>query len=380
MLLLCSNAKNCVLKRTNLFMKKSIALLFLIFSLFIWSSFAQDSVKTTKDSSQPCLLTKATLSVSGNLKLGSSLSELKKEYPELRATDTSPVPNTKAYLTVSPFSNISHLLLVFSPENKLVSYTLVYPSQQWTSIEVPFKQAMTSLKLAISRNSWTIWSEKEKETITITCKDFALISTLSSLKNGQINNAKSKRFLFSVSDKSVVDSFTGNTQSNSQGRQNVPKTLVDSNSNIFPQANSEFIVEFPQKPTIKTVQSEIGLVEQANYVSDDYSIFRAEYGTATADQLSTIHNATEEQLSQVGMALGKIVGYIGITVTSGKTNLGTYIKLRGYKIINSVSYLIEHLMYYGKCSIMTVVTGAKATDYPTTKIHNFINSLKKKFE
>lgn len=361
-------------------MKKSITLLFLIFGLSVCPSFAQDSVKITKDSSQPCLLTKATLPVTGSLKLGASLSELKKEYPELRAADTSPMPNTTAYLTVSPFSNISHLLLVFSSENKLVSYTLVYPSQQWISIEVPFKQAMTSLKLTVSRNSWTIWSENEKETITVTCKDFALISTLSPLKNEQTNGAKSKRFLFSVSDKSVADSFTGNTQSNNQRRQNVPKTVVDSSSNIFPQANSEFTVEFPQKPTIKNVQSEMGPVEQANYVSDDYSIFRAEYGSATTEQLSAIHNATEEQLSQVGIALGKIVGYTGISVTSGKTNLGTYIKLRGYKIIDGVSYLIEHLMYYGKRSIMTVVTGAKATDYPTTKIYNFINSLKKKFE
>lgn len=110
-------------------MNKTFILLFLIFILFICSSLGQDSVKIIKDSSQPCLLTKATLPITGNLKLGSSLSELKKEYPELRAADTSPIPNTTAYLTVSPFSNISHILLVFSSENKLVSYTLVYPSQ-----------------------------------------------------------------------------------------------------------------------------------------------------------------------------------------------------------------------------------------------------------
>ncbi|MBA4121167.1 MAG: hypothetical protein H0X72_01715 [Acidobacteria bacterium] len=324
------------------------------------------------------MLTKATLPITGNLKLGSYLSELKKEYPESRAAESSPIPNTTAYLTVSPFSNISHILLVFSSENKLVSYTLVYPSQQWTSIEEPFKQATTSLKLTISKNLWTIWSENEKETITVTCKDFALISTLSPLKNGQTSGAK--RFLFSVSDKSVAESFTGKPQSNNQRRQNVPKITVDSNSNVFPQANSEFTVEFPQKPTIKNVQSEMASVEQANYVSDDYSIFRAEYGTATAEQLSAINKATEEQLTQVGMALGKMVGYTGISVTSGKTNLGIYIKLRGYKIIDGVSYLIEHLMYYGKRSIITVVTGAKAIEYPTTKIYNFINSLKKKFE
>lgn len=200
------------------------------------------------------------------------------------------------------------------------------------------------------------------------------------MKNEQKNSAKSKRFLFSVSDNSVVDSFTGNTQSTNQRRQNVPKITADNSSNIFPQANSEFTVEFPQKPKIKNVQSEMGAVEQATYVSDDYSIFRAEYGTATTEQFSAINNATEEQLAQVGMDIGKMFGYAGVSVTSGKTNLGTYIKLRGYKIIDGGSYLIEHLMYYGKRSIMTVVTGAKATEYPTTKIYNFINSLKKKFE
>lgn len=361
-------------------MDKSIALLFLIFGLYVCPTLGQDSVKIIKDSSQPCLLTKATLTAVGNLKLGSSISELKKEYPELRASDASPFPNTTAYLTVSPFPNISNILLVFSTGNKLVSYTLVYSSQQWISIEEPFKQAATSVKITVSKNLWTIWSENDKETITVTCKDFALISTLSPLKNAQTGGAKLKRFLFTVSDKSLAEGFTGQTQSNNQRSQNVPKITADGSSNVFPQANSEFTVEFPQKPTIKTVQSEMGPVEQANYVTDDYNIFRAEYGTATAEQLSVMHNATEEQLLQIGMALGKLVGYTGSTVTSGKTNLGTYIKLRGYKIIDGVSYLIEHIMYYGKRSIMTVVTGAKATNYPTTKIYNFINSLKKKFE
>lgn len=361
-------------------MNKCIVLLFLLLILSLPPIFAKDSVKITKDSSQPCLLTKAALPVTGGLKLGSAFSELKKDYPELSAVDTSPMPNTTAYLTISPFSDISHLLLVFSSENKLVSYTLVYPSQKWASIEMPFKQAMTSLKLSVARSSWTIWSENEKETITVTCKDFGLVSTLSPLKNNQTANTKLKRFLFSVSDKSVLNGFAENKQSNDQRRQTVPKITVDSSSTIFPQANSEFTVEFPQKPTIKTVQSEMGTVQQADYVSDDYNIFRAEYGSATTEQLSAVHNSTEEKRSQVGIAIGKMVGYSGITVTSGKTNLGTYIKIRGYKVIEGNSYLIEHLMYYGKRSIMTVVTGAKATDYPTKNINSFIYSLKKKFE
>ncbi len=326
------------------------------------------------------MLTKATLPVTSSLKLGSYLFVLKKEYPELRTAESSIIPNTTAYSTVSPFPNISHILLIFSPENKLVTYTLIYRSQQWTSIEEPFEQAITSLKLTVSKSSWTVWSENDEESITVNCKDFDLVSTLSPLKNAQTGGTKLKRFLFSVSDNSVADSFIDKPQSNNQRSQNVPKITVDSSSNVFPQSNSEFTIEFPQKPTIKTVQSEMGPVEQANYVSDDYNIFRAEYGTVTSEQISVITGATEEQLIQVGMAVGKLVGYTGISVTAGKINLGTYIKLRAYKIRDNVSYLIEHVMYYGKRSIMTVVTGSKASDYPTTKINNFKDSLKKKFE
>ena len=151
-------------------------------------------------------------------------------------------------------------------------------------------------------------------------------------------------------------------------------------SNIFPQDNPEYTVEFPKNPTLKTIQTEIGSVKQADFVSDDSSIFRAEYGSATPEQTDAIKNASEEQLTQVGISLGKMVGYTGVTVTSGKSNLGTYIKLRGYKMINGSSYVIEHLMYYGKRSIMTIVTAAKATDYPTQNINDFIRSLKRKFE
>lgn len=364
----------------KLFMNKYIALLFLVFVLSVCLTSGQGSVKIIKKSTQPCLLAKATLPTIGNLKLGSPLSELKKEYPELQVADASPFPNTTAYVTVSPFPNISNLLLIFSTGNKLVSYTLVYPSQQWISIEEPFKQAVKSVKLTVSNNLWTIRSENNKETITVECKDFALISTLSPLKSAQTGGDNLKRFLFTVSDKLLTEGFTGQTQSNNRGNQRIPPIIADRSSNFFPLANSEFTVEFPQKPTIKTVQSEMGPVEQANYVSDDNNLFRAEYGTATAEQLSIMHNATEEQLSQMGITVGKLVGYTGSTVTSGKTNLGTYIKLRGYKMINGVSYLIEHIMYYGKRSIMTVVTGAKATDYPSTKINNFKNSLKKRLE
>jgi hypothetical protein len=351
-------------------MSKSISLILLIFCCLFASVAGQDSVKISKDSTQPCLLMKANSKVVGGLKLGSSLSSLKNEYPELRVTEPSPIPNTTAYLAASPFSGISNLLLVFSNKNALVSYTLVYPSQQWNSIEIPFKQAITSLSIPVSKDSWTIWSENEKESITVNCKDFALISTLSPVKNDRGRTGQ-KRFLLSVSDKSVVDNFTENKQANNS------KPQVDVTAKLFPQNNSEFIVEFPQKPTIKTVQSEMGSVEQADYVSDDYCIFRAEYGNATTEQLSAIHNATEVQRSQVGMSIGKMVGYTAISVTSGKTNLGTYVKLRGYKLIKGDSYLIEHLMYYGKRSIMTIVTGAKATDYPTPQIDSFINSLKK---
>lgn len=360
-------------------MNKSFTLLFLTLVTFFCPTLAQDSAKIVRDSSQPCLLTKATLPVTGNLKLGSYLSELNKEYPELSEAENSPFPNTTAYFTASPFSNISRILLVFSPENKLMLYTLYYTSQEWASIEEPFKQATILLKLSISKNSWTIWRENEKETITVICKDFGLVSKLSPLKRGQTNNSKLKNFSLTVSDKSVASSLSENKQTNIQRRQVVPKVTTESSSNVFPQNDSEYTVEFPQKPTIKTVQSELSPVEQANLVLGD-NLFRAEYGIATAEQMSVIKNATEEQLSQIGLAVGKMVGYTGISVTAGKTNLGTYIKLRGYKIVDGTSYLIEHLVYYGKRSIMTVVTGAKATDYPTTNINNFINSLKKKFE
>ncbi len=131
------------------------------------------------------------------------LSELKKEYPELSQAENSPFPNTTAYFTDSPFSNISHILLVFSPENKLMLYTLYYTSQEWASSEEPFKQAITLLKLTISKNLWTIWKENEKETITVICKDFGLVSKLSPLKAGQTNNNKLKNFSLTVSDKSI---------------------------------------------------------------------------------------------------------------------------------------------------------------------------------
>lgn len=358
-------------------MNKFIILLFLIFGLFVCLTFGQDSVKVIKNSSQPCLLTKAGLPVVGNLKLGSSLSELKKEYPELLVTNTSLFPNTTAYLTVSPFSGISHLLLVFSTEDKLISYTLVYPSQQWTSIELPFKQAMESLKLAVSRNSWTIWRENEKETITVTCKDFALISTLSPLRNEQTNDAKSKRFLFSVSDNSIAAGFTENNQSNNQRRQNTQTNKTD--SYIFPQSNSEFTVEFPQEPIIKRVRTDFGDADEATVTTDD-SVLRAEYAILTAEQIATINNATEDQLTQIYLAVGKMFGYSGVTATISNTNLGKLIKLRGYKVIDGISLMIEHFMYFGKKSAITLVTAGKADNYPTASVYKFLNSLKRKLQ
>lgn len=356
-------------------MNKTFTIIFTIFVVFSFSAIAQDSVKITRDSTQPCLLTKVNLSVVGKLKLGSNLSDLKTEYPELRATESSPIQNTTAYLTNSPFSNISHILLVFSSENKLVSFTLVYSSQKWTSIETAFNEATNSLRITVPKNSLTVWLEGKKDTITVDCKDFAIISTLNPIKVESINSVQLKRFTFTISDKSVINNFTENTQT-----QDKSKNKTENNSKIFPQYEAEYSIEFPKTPTIKTVQSEIGAVEQATFVSDDRSVFRAEYGVATVQQLSAIVNASEEELKQTGIKIGRMVGYTGVTVTSGKTNLGTYIQLRGYKVINGTSYLIEHLMYYGKRSSMSIVTGSKATDYPTTDIKNFINSLKRKFE
>ncbi len=53
-------------------------------------------------------------------------------------------------------------------------------------------------------------------------------------------------------------------------------------------------------------------------------------------------------------------------------------KLRGYKSFDGVSIIYEHTVYYGRNSMITIITGCKAVDFPTNIITKFVKSLKRK--
>lgn len=77
-------------------MKNFTFLLSLIFVGFSYPAFGQDSARIISNPRQRCLLAKASLTIVGDLKLGADFSQLEKAYPELRVSNSSPIPDTTA--------------------------------------------------------------------------------------------------------------------------------------------------------------------------------------------------------------------------------------------------------------------------------------------
>jgi len=349
-------------------MKKHILLLYLLLVVSISSIFGQQPAIKAKT---PCLLAKSNLSSISDISLGADYSALKKVYAEMIPATSSPFANTTAYYIQNPLSNVSLIAVMFSTNNKLVAYSVYYQPQQWNSIEEPTEKLIDSLKLAIPKTMWDFWKENGKESITVECKDFGLYTSLK-----QEKDKEKKVFLFTVIDKAFARKATTEPKLISPKKLSIPAITSSNNSSyLFPQKSSEYTVEFPEKPTFKTLYTEAGTAEQATVITND-SVLRVEYGTLTAQQINGVVNSSEDQFNQVGLSIGKMVGYTGTSVSSGKTALGRYLKIRGYKITEGSSTLVEHLIYYGKNSVITLVTASKAENYPTKTITTFIETLK----
>lgn len=139
----------------------------------------------------------------------------------------------------------------------------------------------------------------------------------------------------------------------------------------------EFEVTFPSKPTFRKVQMEAALEEEATLTTVD-SMLRTEYATLSEKDFRAYQMASDSEIRAVFLSLGKESGYSSISVAVENSKLGREVVLRGYKTIQGVSVLYEHIMYFGKYSAITLVVMAPSKSFPTSDITAFQNSVKRR--
>ena len=335
---------------------------------------SQDSAKIVKESTEPCRLSKADLPVRAGIKLGASVAEMRKVFPAMAESSRSPFRGTTAFTVKSAISNISLIVLAFSQHDSLVGYSLYYEPKKWKSIDEPFKRASNEMGIVFPRESQTLWLKGKDETITVDCSDFASVSRFGPLSEDPAGVSPERTFFFSIADNSTLGSVPKRSDSTDVKVQPQDKPFS------FPAEPAEYTITFPGRPTIKTIETETGPVDQATLVLPDGSGLRAEYGPASPETLATMAGLPDQKLRDMGLMIGKTAGYILTTSSVGRTELGLILIVKGNKVLNGRSVNFEHRIFYGKRSIMTVITSGSTSEYSTKQMLEFLDSLKRTLE
>ncbi len=153
------------------------------------------------------------------------------------------------------------------------------------------------------------------------------------------------------------------------------QTKPRSVSYVFPEKSSEYVVTFPTKPIVETIfgASKSGLNAKLSIQDGALKAEVLEISKAEADG---IERMTETMLASAANAHGKDNGYESLTVATGRSALGRYARMQGYKTIDNERLRFEALFQYGKHQVIILYVVCESSKYPTSYITQFFNSLK----
>ena len=143
----------------------------------------------------------------------------------------------------------------------------------------------------------------------------------------------------------------------------------------FPKKSVEFVVTFPAKPKIKKISANGISATSAKLVLADDELIKADVTEISEAVAAKIERFNETELASAAWNHGRDNGYEGLTVTTGKTDIGRYARMQGYKTISDVRVMYEAHFYYGKRQVLILYVVCKSSEYPTKAISKFLNSL-----
>lgn len=322
-----------------------------------------------------CRLTRSSFPIIGGLRLGDPVAKLRALYPDLQEIAGAPPGNlARGFIVREPRNDVQGLLAGYSATDALGTYAIRFAAQKWSSPEEALKQVIDGIGVEIPKSAWGFYRDDDdgSDVVMIYCDGFIVRASLSDSAD-----PTDKGFSFIVMDSALSRGQTGG-RIPSLGRSiNIP--VIRSTNNqpyAFPANNSEFKVTFPSTPSVRTISSDYGTVEEATVATRD-STLRAEYGIMSEEQRVAAKTGSDEVLQQGGLQAARTFGYSNATVSVTNTPLGRKIVIRGYKTIQGVPVLIEHHGYYGDRTIITLIVAAKSSEFPTESVSKFLRSVKR---
>lgn len=347
-------------------------LVFALLILLAGVSFGQTPIVKATTS---CRLTRSSLPIIGGLRLGDPVAKLRAVYPDVQAMAGTPPGNlARGFVVREPRNDVDGLLAGYSATDALGTYAIRFAAQKWSSPEEALKQVIDGIGVQIPKSAWGLYRDDDdgSDVIMISCDGFVIRASVS-----ERVDPTEKGFTFIVMDSALS---RGQTQGKIPGLgRSVSIPVIRSANNqpfAFPASNSEFKVTFPSTPSIRTVSSDYGTVEEATAATTD-STLRAEYGIMSEEQRVAAKTGSDEVLRQGGLQAARTFGYSNATVSVTNTQLGRKVVVRGYKTLQGIPVLIEHHGYYGDRTIMTLIVASKSSEFPTLSISEFLRSVKR---
>lgn len=145
---------------------------------------------------------------------------------------------------------------------------------------------------------------------------------------------------------------------------------------IFPENDSEFTVEFPEKPIIS--------VKFLNDITYTSAVVISKSGRISALNTNIptnfLEKMKEDDTAIVDEALqsAKRNGIQDLKVITGRNALGKYVKSTGYKILDNIRFNSENYVYYGQSSKIDLSILISDELGGSKKAKDFLNSFKKR--
>ena len=144
---------------------------------------------------------------------------------------------------------------------------------------------------------------------------------------------------------------------------------------VFPENSKEFTVVFPSAPKIQDIFSGDVSGKKATLDIRDAGL-KVEVMDFDARTMAGFERLDEKQIASAAVNHGIDNGFESVTVTTGRTNLGRFAKMQGYKTISGERMIFEAVFHYGKKQVFVIYVGAPSRLYPSTATMNFFNSVK----
>lgn len=147
---------------------------------------------------------------------------------------------------------------------------------------------------------------------------------------------------------------------------------------VFPEADSEFTVEFPQKPQSETITSQGNIIFHKASVDISLTRISAYYANFSEEIITKVKNSSDEKLKQDALPRAEAMNLLNPKFSVGTNALGKYVKLTGLQIFKKRNYNFESYTYYGQKSMIILDIAIPIKSYPSSSATNFLNTLKKR--